>query len=33
MPQAQGDALLDLIQRLESVDDVSALTRCLVHAA
>jgi 2-methylcitrate dehydratase PrpD len=33
MPQAQGDALLDLIQRLESVDDVSALTRCLVHQA
>ena len=33
MPQAQGDALLDLIHRLESVDDVSALTRCLVHAA
>ena len=33
MPAAQGDTLLALIERLESVADVSALTQCLVHGA
>jgi 2-methylcitrate dehydratase PrpD len=33
MPQAQGDELLALIERLESVADVGALTQCLVRNA
>jgi hypothetical protein len=33
MPASQGDALLKLIDGLESVADVSSLTQCLVHQA
>jgi 2-methylcitrate dehydratase PrpD len=31
MPAAQGEQVLDLVDRLESVDDVSALARLLAR--